>query len=89
MTIEKLLYAYLGLINLLTFIAFGADKLKAKIQTSRISEKALLLFSLSGGILGGWLAIFIFRHKIKDVSFLSKMILVTISWLIGIIVFLP
>ena len=89
MTIEKLLCAYLFLINLLTFIAFGIDKLKAKMQTSRISEKALLLFSLTGGILGGWLAIFIFSHKIKDVSFLSKMIFVTISWLIGIIVFLP
>lgn len=89
MTIEKLLCAYLFLINLLTFIAFAVDKLKAKIQTSRISENALLLFFLTGGILGGWLAIFIFRHKIKDVSFLSKMIFVTLSWLIGIIVFLP
>jgi uncharacterized membrane protein YsdA (DUF1294 family) len=89
MTIEKLLCAYLFLINLLTFIAFAVDKLKAKIQTSRISENALLLFSLTGGILGGWLAIFIFRHKIKDVSFLSKMIFMTLSWLIGIIVFLP
>lgn len=84
-----LLCAYLFLINLLTFIAFAVDKLKAKIQTSRISENALLLFSLTGGILGGWLAIFIFRHKIKDVSFLSKMIFMTLSWLIGIIVFLP
>lgn len=81
--------AYLITINVLTFIMFGIDKVKAKMHRWRISEKILLLFVLSGGCLGGWLGIFIFRHKTKDRSFLLPMILLTVSWIIGFVVFLP
>ena len=79
---------YLIMINVLTFIRFGIDKVKAKMHLWRISEKILLLFVVSGGCLGGWFGIFIFRHKTKDRSFLLPMILLTVSWIIGFIVFL-
>ena len=79
---------YLIMINVLTFIMFGIDKFKAKMHLWRISEKILLVLVLSGGCLGGWLGIFIFRHKTKDISFLLPMILLTVSWIIGFVVFL-
>jgi uncharacterized membrane protein YsdA (DUF1294 family) len=88
MTIEMFLCAYLLLINLLTFILFGLDKAKASTHSWRIPEKTLLLLSFAAGFPGGWLAMLLFRHKIKDFSFLPYMILITLSWLIGIIVFL-
>lgn len=88
MTIQKFLCAYFILSNLLAIIVFGIDKFKAVTHSWRISEKTLLLLSFAGGFSGGWLAMFLFRHKIKDHSFLPYMILITLSWLIGIIVFL-
>ena len=88
MTIERFLCSYLIFINLLTFIVFGIDKLKATAHLWRIPEKILLLISFFGGLACALLAMFLFRHKIKDYSFLPYMILITISWLIGIIVFL-
>jgi uncharacterized membrane protein YsdA (DUF1294 family) len=88
MSIVKFPCAYLLLINLLTFIVFGLDKAKAATRTWRIPEKTLLLLSFIGGFPGAWLAMSLFRHKIKDFSFLPFMILITLSWLIGFIVFL-
>lgn len=89
MAITVFLCVYLTIINVLTFILFGVDKFKAKMHRWRISENILLLSVLSGGCVGGWLSMFIFRHKIKDSSFLTAMILITVSWIIGFIVFLP
>ena len=79
---------YLIFINLLTFIAFAVDKWKAINHHWRIRENYLLVLSFCCGIFGAWLAMFLVRHKIKDVSFLPKIICVTIIWIIGIIVFL-
>ena len=84
MTTEKFLCAYLIFINILTFTAFGIDKLKAKMHWWRIPEKTLLLLALIGGVIGGWLAMILFRHKIKDNSFLPYMILISIIWFIVI-----
>ena len=88
MAISTFLCVYLLIINLLTFIAFGIDKRKAIQRTRRIPEKYLLRLAVIGGVVGAWFSMILFRHKIKDWSFLPPMILVSISWLIGIIVFL-
>ena len=88
MTISTFFCVYLILINSLTFIAFGFDKFKAIAHLWRIPEKILILLALLGGLVGGWIAMLLFRHKIKDHSFLPFMMLITVSWLIGIIVFL-
>lgn len=89
MTIPTILCLYLIIINVLTFIAFGIDKFKAVAHLWRISEKILLLLALVGGVIGGWLAMFLFRHKIKDNSFLPWIIAITIFWLIVICLLLP
>jgi uncharacterized membrane protein YsdA (DUF1294 family) len=88
MTIEVFLCVYLLLINLLTFIAFGIDKFNAAAKQWRITERMLLMASFLGGLPSAWLSVFFFRHKTKDVRFLFFMILISASWLIGIVVFL-
>ena len=52
----------IGIVSLITFILFGADKRKAVKHQWRISEATLLLFSVFGGI-GGLLGMLLFRHK--------------------------
>ena len=56
---------YLILLSLITFIAYGADKKKAKDKKYRTKEKTLLLLSFFGGAFGGYPAMLIFRHKTK------------------------
>ena len=61
----KLLLAYLALVNLLTFVLYGADKRKAQKGAWRVPEKTLLLLPLLGGSVGGILGMQTFRHKTK------------------------
>ena len=57
--------AYLVLLSVITFIAYGTDKKKAKDGKYRTKEKTLLLLSFLGGAFGGYPAMLIFRHKTK------------------------
>ena len=56
---------YIIILSLVTFIAYGADKRKAKKGKWRISEKTLLSLSFLGGAVGGILAMKKFHHKTK------------------------
>ena len=63
-----LLACWLVLINLITFLAFGLDKWKAKRKEKnekvrRVPEKTLLILSALGGSVGALLAMWAFRHK--------------------------
>lgn len=60
---------YLFIINLITFIAFGIDKRKAKKGRWRIPEATLLGLSLIGGTLGGIMGMNLFRHKTQKKKF--------------------
>ena len=67
--IEKLIITYLLIVNIVTLIIFGVDKLKAMRNKYRISEATLLVTSFVGGSLGGILAMYIFRHKTRVLRF--------------------
>jgi len=70
---------YLLIINILSFILYGVDKIKAiknKKHIQRISEKTLLFSSFLAGSIGSVLAMILFRHKIKKLSFMIKYILI-------------
>lgn len=51
-----------AVMNILTFITYGADKFKAFRNKYRISEKTLLIMSVFG-IFGALAGMFLFRHK--------------------------
>ena len=80
-----LLINYILIINLITFLLFGLDKFIArhKYTKNRISEKNLLRICLIGGLIGGWGAMSIFRHKTGKRSFKNYMIVISIVYVIG------
>ena len=58
-----------AVINLITFITYGIDKLKAKRGKSRISERVLLTMAGIGGSFGALVAMQVFRHKTQHAKF--------------------
>ena len=59
-----------AVMNILTFITYGADNFKAFRNKYRISEKTLLIMSVFG-IFGALAGMFLFRHKIRKPLFLG------------------
>ena len=55
----------LAVINLLTFIVYGADKRRARKGKWRVPEKTLFLLPLLGGSIGALLGMRVFHHKTK------------------------
>ena len=55
----------LAVMSLFLFVMMALDKGKARRGAWRISEKALFVFALLGGAIGGTAGMFLFRHKTK------------------------
>lgn len=62
---EKWIFIYLIIINIIGFLAMGIDKSKARRKEWRIPEKGLFLLAILGGSLGTCAGMYIFRHKTK------------------------
>lgn len=60
---------YLVIINVVAFLVFGLDKLKAKADAWRIPEKTLLGLAVIGGSVGAILGMRTFRHKTRHKQF--------------------
>ncbi len=60
---------YLLVMNLLTFLVFGIDKLAAKMQKWRVPEKTLLGLAVLGGSVGAFIGMRCFRHKTRKAKF--------------------
>ena len=61
----KYVLYYLAAINLVTFLVYGIDKLRAKRGAWRIPEKTLFLLPLLGGSVGAIAGMKVFHHKTK------------------------
>ena len=79
--------ACLCVISLITLIFYGVDKVKAKKKAWRIAEKTLLCLSFFGGAIGGYIAMFLFRHKTKHWYFHAVNIL-GLVWQIAVLLWL-
>ena len=66
--IELFIY-YIIAINIITFIVYGVDKLKAKKGWWRIPEATLLMLAVIGGSIGAWCGMMLFRHTTKHWKF--------------------
>lgn len=76
------------IMNLITAIIFGIDKLAAISKDSRMSEEILIYLCIFGGAIGGCVGMQLFRHKTKKerfkkiVPFLAIIYLIILSFLI-------
>jgi uncharacterized membrane protein YsdA (DUF1294 family) len=64
-------------INLVTFGIFGIDKLLARLNRNRISEKTLLTLAIAGGSVGALFAQKLFRHKTRKFQYRVWVILIS------------
>ena len=60
---------YLVIINIIAFIVYGIDKLKAKRGKWRITEATLLLLAIIGGSIGAWCGVKVWHHKTMHAKF--------------------
>lgn len=60
---------YIIIINIVTFILFAYDKYCSIHGKWRINELSLLSFSLFGGALGAYIAMYSLRHKTRHLKF--------------------
>jgi len=60
----------IALMSLFTFIFYGVDKNRAVRGKYRIPEGNLFILTIFFGSIGGLLAMYLFRHKTKKLSFL-------------------
>lgn len=74
----KFLFAYLLIINYISFSMFAYDKEQAQKDGRRVSEKNLLTLCFIGGSLGGWIGMSKFRHKSTKTSFQLKLAAIVI-----------
>ena len=60
---------YLAAINVIAFMVYGIDKLKAKKGKWRIPEATLLLLAIVGGSIGAWMGMKVWHHKTMHKKF--------------------
>ena len=65
----KYFLLYLLLINAAAFVLMLVDKVKAKKNRWRISERTLMLSAALGGSVGALLGMYTFRHKTRHIKF--------------------
>jgi len=67
-SIAPIIAVYVAL-NILAFMAYGLDKLKASANQWRISEKTLLILAFFGPF-GGYAGMLVCRHKTQKKPFI-------------------
>jgi len=78
----------LGVLNLLVFSVFAADKDAARKNSWRISERTLILLGMFGPF-GAFVAMKIFRHKTQKIKFylIPLFAVLQIAFLIGALIY--
>jgi len=75
--------------NIVTFAMYGIDKLKAKRNKHRISEKTLILVAAIMGALGALVGMGVFRHKTEHAKFIVGvpfLLLVNIAIVVALVI---
>ena len=68
--------------NLIVFLTYGIDKLKAKKEKWRIPEKTLFFLSIIGGSLGSVAGMYLFHHKTRHWYFVIGMPLILVAHIV-------
>lgn len=74
------MFYYLLIVNILSFIIYGLDKLFAIFKFRRVPEVNLFFLAFTGGFIGSILGMILFRHKIRKNKFWIVNILCLFFW---------
>ena len=66
---HRILLIYLAVVNILTIIVFGVDKMNAKSNRQRVRFVTLLGLAFIGGSVGALIGMYVFHHKTKKAYF--------------------
>ncbi len=66
---HRILLIYLAVVNILTIIVFGVDKMNAKSNRQRVRIVTLLGLAFIGGLVGALIGMYGFHHKTKKAYF--------------------
>ena len=77
---------YLIIVNIITFIIYGLDKLFAKKNKRRISIVALFTLAFIGGSIGALIAMYVFKHKTQKPYFTVGIPLIIVMQLVVLFV---
>lgn len=76
---------WLAVMNTALFCMMGIDKRRAQQGRRRISEKRLFTVAILGGAVGGWLGMYVFRHKTRHWYFRVGFLALGIAQIVGVI----
>ena len=79
---------YFLIINILSVAICIFDKLSAKRQGKRISEKTLFLLCFLGGSVAMYLTMYVIRHKTRHKRFMIGIPLIILMQIIGVLIFI-
>ena len=74
-------------VNVITFVVYGIDKLKAKKGKWRVPETTLLLLAIIGGSVGAWCGVKVWHHKTMHAKFKYGIPLI-MAMQVGLLVYL-
>ena len=66
---EMIIYTFIAILNVITFLIYAIDKWKAKKNRWRIPESILLLLAVLGGSIGALMGMKIWHHKTMHKKF--------------------
>ena len=84
---EMIIYTFIAILNVITFLIYAIDKWKAKKNRWRIPESILLLLAVLGGSIGALMGMKIWHHKTMHKKFKYGIPLIMILQ-IGILLYL-
>lgn len=73
---HRILLIYLAVVNILTIIVFGVDKMNAKSNRQRVRIVTLLGLAFIGGSVGALIGMYGFHHKTKKAYFTVGVLLI-------------
>lgn len=78
---------YVLFLNVYLYWIMGKDKQSAKSGQTRVPERHIFIFSILGGAIGTYLAMYHYRHKTKHKSFtIGIPIIIAIQLIIVILI---
>jgi len=74
------MFYYLLIVNIISFVIYGLDKLFAILKFRRVSEIRLFFLGFIGGFIGSILGMLLFHHKKSKKKFWIINILCIFLW---------